>query len=182
MIRHLGLDILTIRHSGIRYSGNIPSSLTFSSWQFFCHVQCGFVLQSDLYRQRKAVEVDNFFFSRCYKALSSPRFWGESLGTRLADPVHCNIEERSRGEGIAVLRDKLLLDGSKRPLVTFQDRHGDQEGPKLEEGTKYKTLPTVECSIKNTSKPPTIQGVPLLVNTQPQGPLMLGSRPRLKQC
>ena len=25
------------------------------------------------------------FFCRCYQALSSPRFWGESLGTRLVD-------------------------------------------------------------------------------------------------
>ena len=30
-----------------------------------------------------APEVDSFFRG-CYRALSSPRFWGESLGTRLA--------------------------------------------------------------------------------------------------
>ena len=37
---------------------------------------CGFGLQSDWYRQSKALEVDTFSHG-CYQALSSPHFWGE---------------------------------------------------------------------------------------------------------
>ena len=44
---------------------------------------CGFILQSDWYRQSKAVEVD-IFSHGCYQALSSLHFRGESLGTKLA--------------------------------------------------------------------------------------------------
>ena len=33
-----------------------------------------------------------------------------------------------------VLQDKLLLDGSKRPVVTHQDKHGEKGGHQLDQG------------------------------------------------
>ena len=64
------------------------------SWQNV-KFTCGFVLQSDWYRQNKVAEVDNF--SRgCYQALSSPCFWGESLGMGLDGNCYSSITRTYR--------------------------------------------------------------------------------------
>ena len=121
---HVNLDFLylcfllhtwncfVLRCSACLYIYKFTFKLTFFFLLSGQSVTCtrGFIIQSDWYRQSQAPKVDNFSH-KCYQDLSSPRFRGESMGTRLLrDSLGTRLMQTIiSGEEENSMRQNLLL-------------------------------------------------------------------------